>query len=507
VRFARWLQILAIIAAAQVLHASATPAARLSYESQVVSMVVTIQEYEPWRPWEKKTPDTRTVQAVVVDEHTLLTIADNIEDATIIMVEKHGRPLRATARIVHVDADANLALLTVDEPGYFDDLRPAPLAAAAPVEGGADTVRWRSGQLEVSSSRISRVEVGASYLGTLEHASLKVETDQSAGGWSEPVFASGRLIGLTYSQEGQRATVTPVDVLRSYLDSARSSGQYREFANLDFIWQTNRDPVLTRSLDLEGESRGVLVTEVPWGSSACGALFPGDLLLGLDGHDIDAAGFYQHSRYGRLEFTQIAVDGHHAGDVIPGEVLRGKKRVAVKLTLQPARAANDLLPVRTAGEAPPYAIEGGLVFRELDGDFLRSWGKDWDKKAPAPLMTRYRLFRSTQTPSRRRVVLLAYVFPSKYNLGYGDLEVLPVAQVNGRAIGSIDDIVEAFRHPEGEFHRVAFEGNFTRSEMVLDAAQLESATREILARYKIPEPVRLRKMPLPSIGNACPDHP
>src|SRR5258706_2743562 len=244
---------MALIAAAQVLPASAMPDARLAYESQVVSIVVTGQGYEPWRPWEKKTPDTRTVQAVVVDGHALLTTADNIEDATIFMVEKHGRPIRETGRIVHLDADANLALLTVDKPGYFEDLKPVPLSAVAPVDGQADSVRWRSGQLEASSSRISRVEVGATFLAALEHASLQVETDLSAGGWSEPVFAGGRLIGLTDSQEGQHAIVTPVDVLRSYLEAARSSGKYREFANLDFTWQTNRDPVLTRPLGLQGE--------------------------------------------------------------------------------------------------------------------------------------------------------------------------------------------------------------------------------------------------------------
>src|SRR3989442_8384515 len=353
--------------------ALAAPAPRLAYESQVVVLVVTTQDYDPWKPWEKKTPETRTVQAVVLDGSLLATTADLVEGATVIMVEKLGGPLREPARIVHVDPDANLALLTVDSPGFFSDLRPAVLAPSMPTEGQVSTVRWRSGQLEVSASRISRIEVGTTYLGALEHASLTVETDRSAGGWSEPLFADGRLIGLTYAQDGQSSTVTPVDILRAYLDAARAPGSYREFASLDVSWQVNRDKALTRSLGLEGEPRGVLVTQVPWGSSGCGALFPRDILLGLDGHAIDAAGNYDDRRYGHLKFTQIVVDSHRAGDVIPGEVLRNGKSVAVRLTLKSARGARDLMPMRGAGAAPPYYIAGGLVFRELNADYLRTW--------------------------------------------------------------------------------------------------------------------------------------
>ncbi len=492
---------------AGVAPALAGTAPRLAYESQVVVLVVTTQDYDQWRPWEKKTPETRIVQAVVVDGPLLATTADLIEGAKVILVEKHGRPLREAARVVRVDPDANLALLTVDRPGYFEDLRPAVLAPSVPTEGRVDTVRWNSGQLEVSASRISRVEVDPTYLGALEHAFLLVETDLSGGGWSEPLFAGGRLVGLTYAQDGQSATVTPVDILRAFLESARAPRGYREFANLDLFWQVNRDEALTRSLGLEGEPRGVLVTQVPRGSSACGALFPRDILLGLDGHSIDAAGYYEHRLYGRLKFTQIVVEGHHAGDVIPGEVLRNGKKVAVRLTLRPARTAHDLIPARSAGETPPYVIAGGLVFRELTGDFLRTWGKDWQRKAPPLLMTRYDLFRTAQTAARRRVILLAYVLPSAYNLGYSDLEILPVTRINGRDIGSIADVDEAFRHPEGAFHRVVLEPNPVRSEVVLDAATFDRETRAILDEYEIPQRIRLPETPPPDIGEACPDHP
>lgn len=498
----------AVLALAALLPAAApgvaaAPAPRHAYESQVVVLVVTTQDYDQWRPWEKQTPETQTVQAVVLEGSRLVTTADLVEGATVILAEKHGSPLREPARIVHVDADANLALLTVDATGFFGDLKPAVLAASVPSEGRVDTVRWSSGQIEVSASRVTRMEVGGTYLGALEHASLLLETDLSGGGWSEPVFAGGRLIGLTYSQDGQSATVTPVDILRDYLEASRSPGTYREMANLDLYWQVNRDPALARHLGLPGEPRGILVTQVPRGSSACGALLPRDLLLSLDGHPIDAAGYYEHPVHGRLKFTQIVVDGHRAGDVIPGEVLRGGKTMGVRLTLRPARSANDLMPFRSGGEPPPYVVAGGLVFRELTADFLRTWGKDWDKKAPPFLVTRYELFRTAQSPERRRVVLLAYVLPAAYNLGYGNLQNLPVARINGRDIDSIDDVDGAFRSPEKGFHRIVLEPNPVRTEILLDAATFEEATRSILEDYQVPQRIRLRQSPLSPLGDGC----
>jgi hypothetical protein len=498
------LRLLAIALAAV---SSTVATARSSYESQIVVLSVTTQAFDQWRPWEKRIPETRTVQAVVLDGSLLMTTADNLEGATVILAEKHGGPLREAARIVHLDPDVNLAILTVDKPGYFEDLQPVVLASSVPRQGSVSIVRWKSGQIEISSSRVTRIEVESTYMGALKHAFLSVETSLPDGGWAEPVFADDRLVGITYVQDGQTASVTPVDMLRAYFESVRAPQGYREFANLDVYWQPNRDPVLARALGLEGEPRGILITKVPWGSSACGALFPRDILLSLDGHAVDAAGSYEHPRYGRLRFTQIVVEGHHAGDVISGEVLRNGSKVAVRLALRAARAAADLMPIHTAGEAPPYAIEGGLVFRELNGMFLRSWGKDWDKKAPAFLRTRYDLFRTGQTPSRRRVVLLAYVFPSAYTVGYGELENLPVARINGRDVDSIDDVAEAFEHPEGEFHRIVFEPNPVRSEMVVEAGTLAATTRAILEAYRIPAALRLRENPPPDLGSLCPEHP
>jgi hypothetical protein len=255
---------------------------------------------------------------------------------------------------------------------------------------------------------------------------------------------------------------------------------------------------MARFLGQMGERSGILVRQVPWGSTGHGVLEPRDLLLSLDGHALDASGFYRHPRLGRLEFPQILADGHRVGDVVPARVLRNGKTVDVRLALRDYPASMDLVPVRRGAAPPPYLVAGGFVFRELDADYLRSWGRDWTKSAPIQLLSRYLLSRSAQEPGRRRIVFVHQVLPSAFNIGYQEVSSLPVERINGRPVDSIAAVAEALRHPDGEFHVIEPTASAGAEQIVLDAAGLEDATRAILEEYGIPAAVRLAEAPPPA---------
>jgi len=473
------------------------------YGAQVVALSVTQQTFDERRPWAKNSPTTRAVSAVVVEGPLLLTEARRIADATLIRVEKHGAPYQVPARVVHVDPEIDLALLAVDEPGFFDDLEAPRVAAFVPTRGSARTVRWRNRQLEVSDGRVARIEVKGNPYGTIEHAFLLLTTDLTGGGWSEAVFADDELIGLTVGQEGQIASVVPAEIIRAYLTRARNGEEYRGFASISARWQNNRAQALSAHLGLEGRPRGVVITQVSWGTSACGVLEVRDILLALDGHPIDALGNYRHPRYGRLRFTHLAVAGHQPGDVVTAQVLREGKLMDLDLELRRYPASASLIPWRRDNVEPAYFVAGGLVFRELDGAYLRSWDGD-AQNAPAPdLVNRLYLERQGQAPGRRRILILCYVLPAPYNLGYHDLANLAVRKVNGRAVDSIAALAQAFRQPVDGFHTVEFFPNRVRAEVVLDAAGFEAATAEILESFAVPRGLRLAAQPPPELGPEC----
>lgn len=484
--------------------AGCTPARRPDLGSQVVMLSVTDQGWDQDRPWAKYNPEYREAFAVVVEGNLLLTLAQMTADATLIQVERGDDARRWNARVVHSDPEINLALLTVDEPEFFQGLEPARFASALPTEGSVQSVRWSNRQLEISTSRVAHVEVAPSRYGNVEHAFLQVQTDITAGGWSEPVFRDGELIGLTSSQEeDQSAAITPVEVLREYVESARS-GDYRGFASLGLVWQQNRDEALAAFLGLEGPPRGVVVRRARTGGSSCGVLQPRDILLELDGHPIDAVGHYEHPRYGRIEFTNIAVDGHHPGDVLPARVLRDGKPVDLQIELTAYPSELRLVPSLREGVPPPYLVAGGLVFRELDAAYLQTWGGSWFDTAPLELTVRYALEAHAQTPERRRIVVLTTVLPDAYNLGYHDVSEAVVERVNGRAVDSIAALEEAFAAPRDGYQVIDLAPNLRRRQIVLDAADFDTASRRIQEAYQIPEVERREPRPPIPIERVCP---
>jgi S1-C subfamily serine protease len=524
------MRLTVVLAAVAGFLAPAPVPAAAGVEASVVRMAVTYQRWDPDRPWAKTQPKTREPSAVIIEGPHLLTTAQMIADATFIQLMKHGRATRATARPVLVDREVDLALLEVESAGFFDDMQPVRLARETPGGGDLQTMRWKGRQFETAASRVKRFEVQNGYFGSVEHVFLLVQTDLSGGGWSEPVFdARGRLAGITASQKDQRARVIPVEIIADFLERAAQPGDpvgggpagnpadepanrpqtvpaspLRDFPVFGARWQVNKNPALATYLGQTTEPRGVLIRQIPWGSSACGVLEPRDILLSVDGKAVDAGGFYTHPRLGQLLFTHILGDGHRVGDVLPLRVIREGREIDREMTLRGYPASLTLIPGRRGDEPPPYVVAGGLVFRELDGDYLRSWGDKWPTRAPLHLVGRYYQKRHTQQPGRRRLVLVTSVLPSPYNVGYHDVSDSVVETINGRPIDAIPDVVEAFEHPVGGFHIIRFEPIALPREVVLDAAGLEAATAEILEHYRVPQASRMPSSAPPDGGRECP---
>ena len=471
----------------------------------MIGLAVTHQQWDPDRPWAKKDPETRSPSGVVIEGPYILTTAWMVADATFIQVKKNGRATQATARPFLIDHEINLALLEVSTADFFADVQVSVLADETPSQGVLRTERWKGRQFESVASRVKRFEVQGAYLSDLEHVFLVAQTDMSGGGWAEPVIDDdGRLVGITASQKEQQARIIPVEVISRFLQRATGSGPYRSFPGFGAYWQFNKNPDLAAYLGQSGAPRGVLIRQVAWGGSACGVLRPRDILLSVNGMAIDAEGFYSHPRLGQVKFTHILTDEREVGDTVPIRVLRGRRELDLEMTLRSYPDAMTLLPKRHGDTPPPYVVAGGFVFRELDHDYLRSWGSDWTKRAPLHLRTLYYHRREAQRPDHRRVVLLTTVLPSPYNVGYQGVRDVVVEGINGRPIDSIPDVIDAFGSSVGGFHTITLAPNSTMREIVVDASRLDDATAEILERYRIPAAVRVPAAAPPEGGVDCP---
>lgn len=453
----------------------------------VVKIFVTYQKYDIANPWATKQVKTRSGYGCVLPGRKIITAADIVKDATIIEMEKNTQKRYFPARIEVFDYDLDLALLTVDDETFFDDLIPAVLEESVRLDQPVRFALFEdSKEVRAIPGKIVKIAVDE-YLLTWQSFLLykaAVNFEGRGGGWSEPVFSRGKLVGLTmdYSQDDQVAEIIPASIINRFLGAVREDA----YIGVPFIgtsMATMRSPDFNRYLCVPRGRAGPFVRKVYPGSSASGVLEKGDVLLSLDGKDIDADGYYLHPEWGKMDYRDLIGRLHYPGDLVEVEFVRDGRARTESMELKRFERAHELVPFYDYRAQPSYLIVGGLVIQELTRDYLREWGKDWENTGNKKYLYNY-FYREQENPSlRARLVILNKVIPDKFNIGYHDMNDMVLRQVNGRNISRLEDVAEALRTPEGKFHRFSLEES--NQEIILPVSGLGAADKRMAENYRI----------------------
>jgi hypothetical protein len=460
--------------------APADLAAPRDWATALVTLEVTYKLYDAGQPWNEPSRAIRK-HGVVIAPGEILTTAQYLPTQTLVRAQKGGRGRWHDARVKWLDPHANLALITVDAPSFWQGLTPAPLAERVSRGPEFELVRWRDGNLERRRVEFSKYTVGTGVLGLAPHVQLEVGTDLSGLGWSELIVADGTIIGLTSYGSSRTCGALPAGFIRQILSAYRSS-DYQGLGIIDFTWMAGTNPTLLDQLGLTGDPRGsVVIRPGPAPTSADPARAPQarDIVLTVDGRPVDEQGDYLDPDYGHLMMENLATRARFAGDTIPLTILRDGR----ELTL-------DYVPEELPPAPPPYLMAGGLIFQPLTQPFLRGWGSDWRKTAPFHLQNY--LYRDAPD-KRRSLVVLSGVLPDAINLGYENAALLVVDKVNGRPVATLADLAEALATPApgAGVHRFDFMPGRGLQRLILDAATLEEATARIMRHYNLPAARRL----------------
>ena len=419
----------------------------------IVSVRVTGQDWNVRAPWEKQAPWTRTVTGLVVPGRRILVASTAFGNHLLVEAQKLGRDERSAARVALVDQEGPLALVEVDDPAFWEGLEPLPLARIAPGEGALTIHRWqRSGLLDSYPGTVRQVRSGRHGLSQTTLLTLEVATGAEGLGDSEVVMDDGHVAGLVTGRSGDTFAAIASPVLAQFVEDA-SRGDWRGFARAGLAWEDLTNPALRAALGLAPGETGVRLLRVAPNGSAGGLLRAGDVLLEIAGSKLDPTGRYEHPQYGRMLFAQLFTDGRRPGDTVAAKVLRDGQRLEVTIPLKRMLPEQEKVPPYAYGRGPGYVIVGGLVFQELTRPYLGAYG-DWARRAPPRLLVALDREAAVPDPEWPRIVLLASVLPDPVNLGYQDLRDLIVERVNGRRIGSLDHLRQAFANPPGPYHVV-----------------------------------------------------
>jgi hypothetical protein len=430
----------------------------------VVRVSSTLQDWNPWQPWEKNAPRKRRGLAAIVAPERVLTTAELAADATFIEFESVDGTRFTPAEIVAIDYEANLVLLgpagESEGKSFFQGT--VPLAIASPPGMGAALEILQveeSGVALRTQGALQSVDLASGFLPGQNFLTymVKASMQSAASSYSLPVLSDGALAGvlISYNSKDQICDVSATEIVARFLTEA-SNGGYKGFPSLGVAISGTEDPSFRQWLGLNDQQGGIYIRTVRKGGAAeTAGVRKGDVLLAVDGQPIDRRGYYQDSAYGSLSWGHLIRGTRATGDSVALALLREGKPLEVKVTLTRDDDSKRLVPAHLFGVAPNFLVKGGLVFQELNRPLLESFGEDWQSRAPLELLDAY------ENPEKyenrvNRIVFLGGVIPTPATVGYESIRNLVVHKVNGREIRDMKELIAAFDTVTGDLHSIEF---------------------------------------------------
>lgn len=432
---------------------------------------------DPVSPWQKKV-EVVSGSGVILGDRRILTNAHVVANRVDVEVRRAGRSRRFPARVLFAGHEADLALLTVDDPSFFQGARTLPMGRMPSVRDRVDVYGFPVGgeSASVTSGIVSRVEVEPLVHSGIEILQAQIDAALNPGNSGGPVMGSGGLVGIA-AQELEDAQnvgyIIPVPVIRQFLDDV-ADGRYDGFPDLGVELQPVENDAHRRLLGLREDESGGLVTAVQHGGSADGVLEPGDVLLSIGGKALDEDLSVLLADVGPVLFSHL-VRSRQVGDTITVAYLRrGERRQSpVKL-----RNTEKLVPGPRYDRERPYLVFGGLVFVPLDHDYLDACHDG----TPANLAD-IEDYRNVVTAERGEIVVLSRVLAHDVNRGYDTFENLVVETVNGTVPRDMKHFARLLDQASGRTVEFVFDD---RSRLVLDLAAARASKAEIQREYGIP---------------------
>jgi hypothetical protein len=455
------------------------------WEHSIVTIEVSRKQYDYYQPWTRRTSRVQKTGLLIAD-HQILTTADELFDRTLVRLQKNGRGRWWAGGVAWIDYHANLALVTNSNPDFWQDLKPAALGGTVPDDGALQILRWREGNLENRRAEFTQFTVREGQLAAVNQPVLESDSDIQNAGWGEVIIANAHAMGIISAQDGRLCTAIPASFIQSILE-AHKAGRYQGLGYFHFFWQGAQNPASLARLKLAGDPRGVIVSSVPARpDNLPQVVHPQDVILNIDGFDLDIQGDYLDPEYGNIMLENLATRNKWAGEDVKMVIWRNGQMTNVVYQLPKYEYSVSLVPSSTYDQDPEYLILGGLVFQPLTDSYLQSWGTDWRRRSPFRLN-----FYHNEPPTKDRpaLVLMSQVLPDDYNIGYQEQRALVVDKVNGQRVSRLADLQQALEKPVNGFHVIDLMQSDSLRRIVLAAGDTEKdATGRVLKRYGIEEP-------------------
>ncbi len=480
----RGLLLLLLVVLAMPVQAQISDSAR-QVENSIVKIYTTSAAPDYFTPWRLLTPSQGSGSGSVISGNRILTNAHVVANASYVQVQKHNDPTRHVARVQFVSHASDLAIVTVDDPAFFEGLAPLEIGNLPDPHEEVLVFGYPIGgrTLSITKGILSRIEQQVyAHSGEFLIAG-QIDAAINPGNSGGPVIVNGKIAGVVMqANSGGRAEnlgyFVPPDIVRHVLTDSED-GIYDGFPDLGFRTQDLESPAAKAAYGLTPAQSGVLVIKVFNDSAADGVLQENDVLLSIGGYRIAGDSTIQVSDVLQTNYKH-AIDLRQIGDGIDIEFSRAGTVHKEKLVAMRRQDNYSLVRAEEFDRIPEYYIYGGVLFVPLNMNLIKRWGPDWSRTAPVSLLQARSEWSS---PEKRELVVALQVLASDVNLGYHDLRNWVVDQVSGVPVQDFQHFTRMLN--SNQKPHVVFK-NETGYQVVIDHAEAKASEQGILQLYRIP---------------------
>jgi len=483
-RVKKWMMLSSVLGIILVVWFFSIAQARgdLDVKEAIVKVYTVYNSPDYDNPWQMYGSNSCTGSGSIIDGKQILTSAHVVADQTFIQVKRAGQASKYTAVVKIVAHECDLAILEVRDDSFFLDVEPLEVGELPRLRDNIVVYGFPEGgdELCITEGVVSRVE-HQFYAHSQEYLlTAQIDAAINPGSSGGPVIKDDKIVGVAFqAREGENISyMVPAPLINYFLKDVED-GKYDGIPCIGISWQELENPDARQRYKMTEEQTGVLVNKIYPGPSAKGLLKSEDIILSIDGKNIENDGTIEFRRGERTSFGHL-VQNKFVNDIVELQILRDGllKNVEIKLT----KTLGDfhLVPNEQYDTSPVYYILGGLLFQPLTLNVLKTWGTNWYDNAPRNLVNYY--YRGEPTEDQKEVILLVRVLADEVNVGYHDREYEVISEVNGKKIKDMNDMINAFESNKDKYHIIINEGG---SKIILDRAKAEESTQRILDKYKI----------------------
>ena len=462
-------------------------------KDSLVFLSISTGGYRTREPWNQKNLSEDYAYGCAVSENEVITTAETVSNLVFVKALRHGQNEFINARLKVVDYQANLCLIELDSNQLNKPLKPLTFIEDYTKGKSVDTY-WMNSEKRVFSKRgyLDRVRVQKVQTSYGKHLQYIV-SDVSQRTDSGEVYCEGLSpIGIAcWSNGDNEAGLIPAETILQFLKSVKD-GNYEGFGSVGFVATDLLDPALRSYLKMpESMTSGVYVSDVYTIGTGSDKLQINDVILKIDGNEINPYGLFEDPKYGQLELDYL-ITGKNAGENIKFEIWRDGKSMEINAQVRNFKSSEMLIPYHEYDRQPEYMVLAGFVFQKLTREYLLEFGSDITGNAPTNMAYYYLQSSFKPTEERKDIVMLSFVLPNQFNIGYTGIGQIIVSTYNGMPISSIDDILKAQKlNPDSLYDVIEFE--MDNPTLVIARNQINAANSFVSTNYGIRKLININK--------------